>query len=82
MMITCTFCLTGWVSAKPEPVIKWYKNEIEITNKADYEITYKNGRAMLTIPEVFAEDAGTYVCVSTNEAGTCRSTGELQVKRE
>ena len=61
----------------------WYKNEIEIApNQADYEISYKNGRAMLVIPEVFAEDAGIYVCVSANEAGTVRSTAELEVKRE
>ena len=75
-------CIAGWVSAKPEPVIKWYKNEIEIDNKADYEITCENGRAMLTIPEVFSEDAGSYVCVSSNKAGTAKSTAQLTVKRK
>ena len=70
------------MSARPEPVIKWFKNEVEIDNKADYEITYKNGRATLTIPEVFSEDAGSYVCVSTNSVGTARSTAELTVKRK
>ena len=53
-----------------------------IDSAADYELTYRNGRAMLTIPEVFVEDAGTYVCVATNAAGSVRSSTELSVKRK
>lgn len=72
--------LLGKVDGKPQPSIKWYKQGTEITNRPDYEVSYINGQVRLTIPEVFEEDAGKYVCSATNEKATVNSTAELIVK--
>ena len=60
--------------------IKWYKDGAEIQDRNDYQTSFNNGLATLTIPEVFEEDAGKYVCMATNEKGTVNSTAELIVK--
>ena len=67
-------------SGKPEPSIKWFKEGHDITQNADFEITYKNGRVALKIPEAFEEDAGHYECRAANKAGTAKSNAELVVK--
>ena len=60
--------------------MKWFKDGAEILDRSDYQVTFSNGVAMLTIPEVFEEDAGKYVCSATNEKGTVNSAAELIVK--
>ena len=67
-------------SGKPHPSIKWFKSGHEITGSADFEITFRDGRVALTIPEVFEEDAGLYECQTKNIAGTVNSSAELVVK--
>lgn len=70
----------GYVRGTPEPSIKWYKEGKQLTQSADFEITYRNGRVQLTIPEVFEEDSGKYVCQAQNKGGQVQSTAELIVK--
>ena len=69
-------------SGKPEPSIKWFKEGKQLTDSADFEITYQNGRVKLVIPEVFKEDSGKYICSAQNKAGQAQSTAELVVKGE
>ncbi len=71
---------SGMVKGKPEPTIRWYKGGKPITAGADFEITYRNNRVELTIPEVFEEDAGRYVCEAENDKGRKESAAELIVK--
>ena len=70
----------GCVKGKPQPTIRWYKEGKELTDSADFEISYQNGRVSMTIPEVFGEDAGKYACAAENSAGAATSTAELIVK--
>lgn len=70
----------GYVQGKPEPSIRWYKEGREVTQSADFEISYRNGRVQLSIPEVFEEDSGRYVCQAQNKGGQVQSTAELIVK--
>ncbi|XP_074662091.1 titin-like isoform X2 [Tubulanus polymorphus] len=70
----------GVISGKPEPTIKWFREGREISDKADFEISYKQGRVSLTIPEVFEEDAGLFMCGAENIAGHATSSAELIVK--
>lgn len=72
--------LEGCVRGKPEPTIRWFKEGRELTQSADFEISYRNGRVRLSIPEVFEEDSGKYVCRAQNKAGQAQSTAELIVK--
>ena len=74
-MITC-FCDTG----KPEPQIKWFKEGKNLADGPDFEISYKDGRVSLMIPESFPEDTGKYTCKATNIGGQASSTAELIVR--
>ena len=69
-------CVTG----KPEPTIKWYKEGKNITDTPDFEISYRESRVRLMIPQTFPEDAGKYTCTASNVGGTASSTAELIVR--
>lgn len=68
------------VSGKPSPDIKWYKDEEEVVNSRDYDISYKHGRAILKIPKVKEKHIGTYKCEASNESGKAECTAQLQTK--
>lgn len=72
----------GTVTGKPEPTIKWFKEGKEISDSADFQISYKNNRVVLTIPEVFEEDAGRYVVEAENKGGKKQSSAELIIRGE
>ncbi|ESO99782.1 hypothetical protein LOTGIDRAFT_141571, partial [Lottia gigantea] len=67
---------------KPEPSIRWFREGKELTDQADFEITYRQGRVTLTIPEVFEEDEGHFTATAENIAGSASSTAELIVRGE
>lgn len=72
--------LYSFFPGKPEPSIKWFRENRELTDQADFEISYKDGRVSLTIPEVFEEDAGKFTCTAKNVAGSASSSAELVIK--
>ena len=61
-------------------VLQWYRNSDEVNSTPDFVIGYREGRVSLAIPEVFAEDAGTFSCEASNNAGSARSSAQLVVK--
>lgn len=67
---------------KPEPIVKWYRDETEIQSSTDFEISYSDDSTSLTIAEVFPEDAGRFKCVITNADGSATSEANLKVMRE
>lgn len=73
-------CYLKSILGKPEPSIKWYKKDKEITDGADFEISYKDGRVSLTIPEVLEEQSGQVTCTASNYVGCASSTAELIVR--
>jgi len=70
----------GCVRGRPEPTIRWFREGRPLTAGADFEISYRDGRVRLSIPEVFQEDAGRYLCSAENKAGRSQSSAELVVK--
>ena len=70
------------VSGKPEPTIRWFKEGKDIADGPDFEISYKESRVSMMIPETFEEDTGKYTCKATNEAGSASSSAELIVRGE
>ena len=70
----------GCVRGKPEPTIRWFREGRPLTGGADFEISYREGRVRLSIPEVFPEDAGRYLCSAENKGGRSQSSAELVVK--
>ena len=61
--------------------IKWFKDEVEIPDGADYVTRYdeNTGECVLEIPEVFAEDAGVFQIQATNDAGVGKCYCNLRV---
>ena len=72
--------MENFLSGKPEPVVRWFREGKQLTDKADFEIAYREGRVSLSIPEAFAEDSGQFMCTAENEAGLASSTAELLVR--
>lgn len=70
------------ISAHPEPIIKWYRETVIISSSPDYEITWENNTARLTIAEIFPQDAGVFRCVAANAEGSATSEARLRVKCE
>ena len=80
VIIYITLVIYITFAGKPEPTIKWYKEGKNITDTPDFEISYREGRVKLMIPETFPEDAGKYTCTASNVGGTASSTAELIVR--
>ena len=68
------------MTGKPEPTVKWFREGKELTEKPDFEISYRDGRVSLSIPEAFPEDQGQFKCTAKNIAGQATSTAELFVR--
>lgn len=50
------------VAGHPTPEITWARENIPIKSSPEFQITYSNGVCTLTIPNVFPEDTGRFVC--------------------
>ncbi|CAG9132454.1 unnamed protein product [Plutella xylostella] len=65
------------VEAYPEPTIKWYQGDVEITEKKSVFTRVDKGSShKLILKEISAELSGTYKCKVTNELGedSCEAT--------
>lgn len=71
--------MEGLVQGRPTPNIKWFKEGRSLEHSPDFEITFRDGRVALTVPETFAEDAGLYRCEASNTAGRAASAARLTV---
>uniref|UniRef100_A0A674MDA6 Ig-like domain-containing protein n=1 Tax=Takifugu rubripes TaxID=31033 RepID=A0A674MDA6_TAKRU len=58
------------IGGRPAPVVLWFREDYQIESSIDFQISYTDGIARLTIREAFAEDSGRFSCTATNEAGT------------
>lgn len=67
---------------KPEPIVKWYRDDSEIQSSTDFEISYSDEGTSLSISEVFPEDQGRFKCVITNADGSATSEANLLVLRK
>ncbi|KAG7296949.1 hypothetical protein JYU34_019855 [Plutella xylostella] len=70
---TCT--ITGY----PRPTITWYKGAREITNGPRHQIWSEGDNYMLTVVDVYGEDADEYVCRAVNKAGVKSTRAELLI---
>jgi len=74
--ITCEF------SGDPEPQVSWTKNGEPLVSSDAVALKYRNRVAVMTIPEVFPEDEGTYVCTATSSMGKTTTQCILKVLRK
>ena len=68
------------VHGHPEPIVKWFRETIEINNSPDYQVVQQNDRYLLIIAEVFPEDAGRYEAVAVNAEGITRTEANIYVE--
>lgn len=63
------------VIGHPTPKVQWFRNEQPLEDSQGVSISQEtNGRCVLTISEVFPEDAGEYTCLAINKIGEASST--------
>ena len=68
------------VKGEPLPTVTWLKDSNQVEESEEFQITFEDGVSVLTIPDVYPEDAGKYTVVAKNELGTAMSTAELLVE--
>jgi len=74
--------LTAKVTGKPEPEVKWYKDDKEI--KGTFKIVMKKTQEVctLTISGVTLQMSGVYKCVATNTAGEAVHSATITVSEK
>ncbi|XP_054275490.1 titin isoform X2 [Macrosteles quadrilineatus] len=72
--------LEGEVSGSPEPQLQWNHNGKMLPEARDIKVQYQSGKIVLTIPEAFPKDAGTYSLTATNSAGSVTGSCTVTVK--
>ena len=64
-----------------EPKIEWFKDNMPLASP-DYQTSYHDGTATLTIEETFSEDTAKYTCKATTESSTIETSAVLTVRGE
>uniref|UniRef100_A0A8D8ZMR1 Muscle M-line assembly protein unc-89 n=2 Tax=Cacopsylla melanoneura TaxID=428564 RepID=A0A8D8ZMR1_9HEMI len=67
------------VAGFPTPQISWHKDGLSIENNPDYQTSFLNDEASLTIDETFAEDSAKFTCVARNSAGAAETYAFLSI---
>ena len=72
------------VSGNPEPNMAWFRGTHAIKNEGRFTVKTGEGDELhsLIIDETTLDDAGTYKCVASNEAGKATCRGELDVNEK
>ena len=72
------------VSGSPNPSVEWFKGTKKIEDKGKFMLIDDEEEDLfsLVIDEVAPDDAGTYTCKATNEAGEASCKAELQLQDE
>ncbi|NXA48856.1 TITIN protein, partial [Nothocercus julius] len=70
------------VTGIPTPVVKFYRDGVEIQSSPDFKISQEGDLYSLIIAEAYPEDSGTYSVNATNNVGRATSTAELLIQGE
>ncbi|XP_009989473.1 PREDICTED: titin-like [Tauraco erythrolophus] len=70
------------VTGIPTPVVKFYREGVEIQSSPDFQILQEGDLYSLIIAEAYPEDSGTYSVNATNNVGRATSTAELLIQGE
>lgn len=74
------FQLEGRVSGSQPLTVSWYKNNQEIYESPECEISFKNNTLLLQVKSASQMDAGLYTCKVSNEAGSALCTSSVVIK--
>lgn len=71
------------VSGKPEPSVKWYKDDKPISRTSSkYKTDVQGDKQTLTIVAATPDDSGTYQCKATSPAGTATRDFNVNIEGE
>lgn len=62
-----------------DPIIKWFKNDVQLAHNPKCKQTNKDGVLSLTFPAATEADSGCYHCVAKNNSGEISTKANLQV---
>lgn len=75
LTLSCT------VIGNPIPIIKWFRNDTQIVERKGTQMLQEsNGNCVLTISEVYPEDAGDYTCYASSKIGEATNTVTVSIK--
>jgi hypothetical protein len=70
------------VEGNPLPTVQWFRNDKNIDNDSNYNITYNNGNAILRIPFVRVDDQGVFTVKASNQVGQNECSAIFSVEGE
>ena len=73
-----SFAIT--VSGSPLPVVRWFREGMEIQSAGDFIISAEGNRHTLSIGNPYPEDTGVFTVTATNASGKATSTAHLAVE--
>lgn len=60
--------------------VTWFKDEQEILETGNYELSFKNNLVILNIKKAQIVDSGIYICEVANDAGTAKFNVSVLIK--
>ena len=72
-----TATLTCLIVGVPTPTLRWFKDDDEFTPKSS---SYDKGQARLVLTNTNEEAAGRYMCVASNDSGSCETSCTLVIQ--
>merc|ERR1712142_195394 len=70
------------VVGEPKPIIKWFKNGMEIRSSSATRMIQEGTMYILKTSKVSKTDIGLYKCVASNSAGTAQCEAEVTLEGE
>lgn len=68
------------ISGEPTPTIAWFSDQREITENKKYQFDYTDMVASIKIKEVTEKDTVSITCEASNDLGSVKTTGQLEVQ--
>lgn len=65
------------ITGQPKPNVTWYKGAREIAHGGKYHVSQEGDTYILSVYDVYGEDADEYVCRAVNKAGAKSTRAEL-----
>jgi hypothetical protein len=70
------------VSGKPEPRVKWFKNNFAVMQTGGLRLEQKSGKYSLVVAKAKQSDSGSFKCVASNIVGSVNKVFPVSVKGE
>ena len=68
------------IGGEPTPTIQWFRDSQEITDNKKYKLDYSDMVASIKVMDITEKDAASITCEASNELGSVKTTGQLEVQ--